>query len=60
MTKREIASRPRAALDYREGAADLRELAALGGDGELVRDLLDLAEEYDLLAEIAEEHDFTE
>lgn len=43
------------AADYRERAEELRELAAVGRGDELDQDLLDLAEEYETLAEIADE-----
>lgn len=42
------------AADYRERAEELRELAAVGRGDELDQELLDLAEEYETLAEIAD------
>lgn len=44
----------KSAADYRERAEELRELAAFGRGDELDQELLDLAEEYDALAEIAD------
>jgi hypothetical protein len=50
-------SQPRAGLvaDYRDHAAELRDVAALGGDDVLDQELLLLAQQYDLLAEMVEE-----
>jgi hypothetical protein len=42
------------ATNYREHAAELREMAAAGGDDRLDRQLLDLAKQYDALAETAD------
>jgi len=43
------------AADYREYAAELREIATLGGGDGLDQELLVLAQEFDLLAEMVEE-----
>jgi hypothetical protein len=45
------------AANYRERASELRELATFGRSDELDHEMLDLAEEYDALAEMIEEHE---
>jgi hypothetical protein len=42
------------AARYREHAAELREMAELGGNDKLDRELLELAEKYDALAQLAD------
>jgi hypothetical protein len=55
-TKRSMLSAPCAAY-YREHAVELREMAAYNEGDELDQELLDLAKNYDALAEIIEEHE---
>lgn len=42
------------AVRYREHAAELREMAAVGGNDRLDRELLKIAEKYDALAQTAD------
>lgn len=44
----------KSAANYRERAEELRELAGFGRGDELDQELLDLPEEYETLAEIAD------
>jgi hypothetical protein len=45
------------AVNYREHAAELREMAAVGGDDKLERELLAVANKYDALADTIENED---
>jgi hypothetical protein len=45
------------AVNYREHAAELREMAAVGGNDKLERELLAIAERYDALAEVVDDAD---